>query len=69
MLLKNAYRILKTGGKVLAVDWKVEHTPLGPPLDKRIHEEQLEKEFMAIGLRKEKDLVADPYHYALLFTK
>ncbi len=54
MLLKNAYRILKTGGKILAVEWKVEHTPFGPPLEKRISEQQLEQEFTSLGLRKEK---------------
>ena len=68
-LLKNAYYVLKTGGKVLAVEWKVEHTPFGPPLDKRIQEHDLEKEFAALGLRKEKDIPADAYHYAMVFVK
>ncbi|MDQ3018438.1 MAG: methyltransferase domain-containing protein [bacterium] len=68
-LLKNAYRILKTGGKILAVEWKVEHTPFGPPLEKRISEEQLEHELGALGLRKEKGIPADMYHYAAVFVK
>lgn len=69
ILLKNAYKILKTGGKFLAVEWKPEHTPFGPALEKRIHPEQLEQELAAIGLHKEKSIPADMYHYALVFTK
>ena len=69
MLLKNAYRILKSGGKLLAVEWKPEHTPFGPSLEKRLQPEQLEQEFTKLGLKKEKEIPADMYHYALLFTK
>jgi ubiquinone/menaquinone biosynthesis C-methylase UbiE len=68
-LFKNAYRILKTGGKVLVVEWKKEMTPLGPPIDKRVAEQELEAEFAKIGMRKEKELHADGYHYAILFVK
>jgi len=68
-LFKNAYRILKTGGKILAVEWKKEMTPLGPPMDKRLAETELEQEFAKIGLRKEKSLPADSYHYAAVFIK
>ncbi len=68
-LFKNAYHILKTGGKILTVEWKLEHTPFGPPLDQRIDEQTLEKELMDLGLRKEKNIPADAYHYAMVFTK
>ncbi len=69
ILLKNAYKILKTGGKMLAVEWKPDHTPFGPPLEKRIHPEALEQEMAKLGLRKIKTIPADMYHYALLFEK
>lgn len=69
MLLKNAYKVLKTGGLLLAVEWKDEHTIFGPSLDKRIPEHQLEKELAQIGLHKVKSIPADMAHYALLFTK
>ncbi len=69
MLLKNAYRLLKTGGLLLAVEWKPEHTIFGPSLDKRIHEQQLEDELAKAGLHKVKSIPADSAHYALLFQK
>ncbi len=69
MLLKNAYRLLKTGGKLLAVEWKPDHTPFGPPMEKRVHPTDLENEMAKLGLKKIKSIPADMYHYALLFEK
>jgi ubiquinone/menaquinone biosynthesis C-methylase UbiE len=68
-LVKNAYRVLKTGGKLLVVEWKKEFTPLGPPLEARIAPEDLVSELAANGLRKDKDIPADSFHYAMLFIK
>lgn len=69
MLLKNAYQVLKTGGLVLAVEWKAEHTLFGPAMDQRIPEHQLEQELAKIGLHKVKSISADMAHYALVFQK
>ncbi|HEX3099878.1 MAG TPA: methyltransferase domain-containing protein [Patescibacteria group bacterium] len=69
MLFANMYRILKTGGVVLTAEWKVAHTIFGPPLEKRIPEDQLEQELAQTGLHKVKSIPADMAHYALLFQK
>lgn len=68
-LLKNAYRILKTGGLLLAVEWKPDHSPFGPALQKRIPEPELEQEMSKLGLKKVKTIPADMYHYAIVFQK
>lgn len=67
--IKNVYRILKTPGRVLVVEWKKTATPFGPPLDKRIDQEKAEALIKQTGMRKIKDLNADGYHYAVLFEK
>lgn len=69
MLLKNIYRILKTPGRVLVVEWKKTATPFGPSLEKRIDPQTMEILLMKMGLRKIKDLESDHYHYAILFEK
>ncbi len=69
MLLQNAYRILKTGGVLLAVEWKAQHTIFGPSLEKRIAEDELEAELAKLGLHKVKSIPADMFHYALVFQK
>lgn len=68
-LLQNAYRLLKTGGKLLAVEWKPDHSPFGPAMEKRIAEPALEQEFAQAGFHKVKTIPADMYHYAILFEK
>ena len=68
-LIKNIYRILKSPGRVVAVEWKRTATPFGPPVDKRLDQQKLEIMLMESGFRKDKDLQADGYHYAVLFEK
>lgn len=68
-LLKNAYRLLKSPGTILIVEWKRTAAPIGPPVDKRIEQQQVETWIMNLGLRKIKELTADAYHYAVLFEK
>jgi ubiquinone/menaquinone biosynthesis C-methylase UbiE len=69
MLLKNAYRILKTGGKIVVIEWKKELSPIGPPMQNRLDQTMAEMVLMKAGFRKGKDLEADGYHYAVLFLK
>lgn len=68
-LLKNAYRLLKSPGKILIVEWKRTAAPIGPSIDKRLDQAQVETWLMKLGLRKEKELIADNYHYGVLFEK
>lgn len=68
-LIKNIYRLLKSGGRVVAVEWKKTATPFGPPISSRIEQQALEIMLMQSGLRKIKELQADGYHYAVLFEK
>jgi ubiquinone/menaquinone biosynthesis C-methylase UbiE len=68
-LIQNIYRVLKPGGRVVAVEWKRTATPFGPPLERRMDQEKLEIMLQMSGFRKDKDLQADGYHYAVLFEK
>lgn len=68
-LLKNVYRVLKSPGRVLVVEWKRTYTPFGPPLERRVDQEKMEVLLVNAGLRKIKDLQTDGYHYAVLFEK
>ncbi len=68
-LIKNIYRILKSPGRVVIVEWKRTATPFGPPLERRVDQEKLEILLKQSGFRKDKDIVTDGYHYAVLFEK
>jgi ubiquinone/menaquinone biosynthesis C-methylase UbiE len=65
----NAYRMLKTGGKLLVVEWKKGFTVFGPAQQKRIAKEEMEAEVIKLGFRKTEEIPADHFHYALLFIK
>ncbi len=68
-ILDEAKRLLKTGGRLLIVDWKVEQTPFGPPVNDRLSPEQV-KEFAArAGLKEDKQFQAGAYHYGFIFVK
>ncbi len=70
-IIENAYRVLKTGGRALVVEWKKEYTPIGPRLEKRVAARDIEQVFLHLGFRLEKDLDSsvDSYHYAKVFIK
>lgn len=66
-LLKEAKRVLKTGGKILIIDWLPE-TSLSPK-NGCILPEDLKKIAQTLNLKLEKKLEAGKYHYGLVFTK
>ena len=68
-LIKNIYRVLKSQGRAVLVEWKRTATPFGPPLERRLDQQKLEIMMQMAGFRKDKDLLADGYHYAVLFEK
>lgn len=41
-VIREAYRLLRKGGKLMIIDWKKEETPSGPPLEIRIEPETIE---------------------------
>lgn len=68
-LLRNMYYLLKTGGNVLAVEWKRGYSVFGPPQGSRVSHDQLLSLMQGVGFKLKRDLEADGYHYAALFTK
>jgi len=68
-MLKEANRLLKQGGKLLVVDWKVEPTPFGPPLENRLPPEKLKSLALAAGFAVDKQFEAGPYHYGFILSK
>jgi ubiquinone/menaquinone biosynthesis C-methylase UbiE len=68
-LLKHAYALLKTGGRLVAVDWNDRPGPIGPPADKRIGEQDARKQIESSSFKYLKNLDADEYHFALVFEK
>jgi ubiquinone/menaquinone biosynthesis C-methylase UbiE len=68
-LLKHAYALLKTGGRLVVVDWNDRSGPIGPPADKRISEQDARKQIETSSFKYLKNLDADEYHFGLVFEK
>lgn len=67
-VFREAYRILKTGGRVLLVEWGSDGL-FGPPLRDRLPVEEAKKLLEQFSFRPLKELPAGSFHYALLYTK
>jgi ubiquinone/menaquinone biosynthesis C-methylase UbiE len=68
-LLGNAYRILKTGGRILIMEWQKGFSLFGPPQKDRVSFEELSSLCEKLGLRLEKTFPVDKFHYAAVFVK
>jgi ubiquinone/menaquinone biosynthesis C-methylase UbiE len=68
-LFETAYRVLRTGGKLLVIDWNDIPSPIGPPAELRTSAKQVEEFAKAVNLKPAGHLPADNYHYALMFIK
>lgn len=66
---KEAFRILKEGGKAAVIEWDKKVSKIGPPLEKRVKKEDCLKIFKDIGFKKEKEFKTGENHYGLLFSK
>jgi ubiquinone/menaquinone biosynthesis C-methylase UbiE len=69
-LLREAYRILKFGGKIGIIHWNYDAaTPRGPPMKMRPKPEQCRRWAESVGFSFEKRLDLKPYHYGILMRK
>ncbi|MEO5646059.1 MAG: class I SAM-dependent methyltransferase [Candidatus Paceibacterota bacterium] len=69
-MLKEAYRVLKQGGKIVLVDWTESFGGLGPKPHHIFTEAMSEALLGTIGFKKLADsLPSGAHHYAILFGK
>lgn len=61
-------RILKSGGRLLVIDWAGSYNGLGPSPTAVIPEYTALELFITNGLHKLKDFRAGPHHYSIVFT-
>lgn len=68
-IIREAYRMLKTGGAVLMIEWKKERSKLGPAYETRLEPEDVKRLFCDQGFKYVSEFQPDIYHYALLLQK
>jgi ubiquinone/menaquinone biosynthesis C-methylase UbiE len=68
-LFAEAYRVLKTGGKLLVIDWNDMPSPIGPPAAGRLPSQEVQRFAQESHLKSAGEVPADAYHYGLMFIK
>ena len=66
-IIQEAFKILKSGGQLLMIDWKPESV-IGPPKEQRVREEEIKK-LAGEYLSYVKNLEIGDSHWAILFKK
>lgn len=67
-VLREAYRVLKTGGRFLVIEWMPEAS-FGPVGKDRLSKSETQKIVERFSFRPLADLPAGSFHYALLYEK
>lgn len=68
-ILKEASRLVKSGGKLAVIDWKHYKAPFGPPDESRVSAEKVAEIAQGVGLSPLNAFDVGDYHYALVFKK
>lgn len=68
-IIREAARMLKTGGQLLIVEWSNNDAPLGPKPEKRIKLESLKTAAAKLGFGIKEEFTAGPYHYGIILIK
>jgi ubiquinone/menaquinone biosynthesis C-methylase UbiE len=67
-LLQEAYRILKSGGSLLIIEWN-EKNKTGPVLPNTINRQETQKLCESVGFLLYKEFFAGSHHYGLILKK
>ena len=64
-----AMRVLKPGGRLVAVDWTDSHFGMGPDQSLVVTEDTARSLLQNIGFQEEKTFEAGPHHWGVVFRK
>lgn len=69
-VMREAVRLLKPGGMLLVVDWKMTEIPsFGPKVEKRVKSEEIKKIASDLNLELTEEFEAGKFHFVLTFKK
>lgn len=68
-VLQEAIRLVKSGGKIMVLDWKHGHPNFGPEDKDRVDSEKIKKIAKDLKLKLVSEFEAGTYHFGLIFTK
>lgn len=69
IIIKEAARVLKTGGKILIIEWGAKDSAFGPAKNLRISEEEISKLAAGCGLNVVKKIAISDFHFGIVLEK
>ncbi|NOY49176.1 MAG: class I SAM-dependent methyltransferase, partial [Chlorobi bacterium] len=69
LALKECYRLLKKGAKIVVSDWKKAQMDIGPPLAIRVSPDDVEQQLLKAGFRKVEIYHEAEFNYMLVAGK
>ncbi len=69
LILQEAFRILKTGGKLLIVEWRSSFGSMGPHRNDIVAQQQATELATSAGFTFTQNISAGNYHYGCLYKK
>ncbi|MFZ2226747.1 MAG: methyltransferase domain-containing protein [Candidatus Moraniibacteriota bacterium] len=67
VIIKEAKRVLKTGGKILVIEWNKKDASIGPANNLRVAEDEISTLFQANGLTMLSEIKISDFHFGLIF--
>ncbi|MEO6077644.1 MAG: methyltransferase domain-containing protein [Candidatus Andersenbacteria bacterium] len=67
-VFEEARRVVSATGHIVVVGWAMTATPLGPPNERRISEDEVKRIATENGLELTKEFAPSPYHYGLIMS-
>lgn len=67
VFLSEIKRMLKNDGKIMVIEFYKRETPMGPPIDHRIEESEVKKDFSESGFTVAENFVLGDNFYCLIF--
>lgn len=68
-VMRECYRALRPGGKIIVVEWKKENLPFGPNIARRMAPHEVIDLCAQSGFAYVEEMPADAFHYGLVFRK
>jgi ubiquinone/menaquinone biosynthesis C-methylase UbiE len=68
-MIREAVRMLKSGGRLVVIEWKKGAGGFGPPDQLRTSEDEMKKEVESQSVRFQRPLDAGRFYYGLVFIK
>ena len=68
-VLSEAIRLLKSGAKLVVLEWDQNFSEFGPALDHRVNKDLLRKALLKLNMDISEEFIAGPYHYGIVAIK